>query len=129
MYNEIILANDNFFLVNSFTFKKRHFHKKINVHLAFDYPITFKNLIKFFFFRYNATLGHKVNHSFEPSSEFVLFAVHPILGTIMSLVALQDIPANQEVNINFIIGRIVKKWDRFKERFLNVMVNTSPTFT
>ena len=74
-------------------------------------------------------MGHKVNHSFEPSSEFVLFAVHPILGTIMSLVALQDIPANQEVNINFIIGRIVKKWDRFKERFLNVMVNTSPTFT
>ena len=74
-------------------------------------------------------MGHKVNHSFKPSSEFVLFAVHPILGTIMSLVALQDIPANQEVSFNFIIGRIDKKWDRFKERFLNVMVNTSPTFT
>ena len=54
-------------------------------------------------FRYNATLGHKVNHSFEPNAEFVLFPVHPVLGTIMSLAALTDIHPAEEVrkdNVN-----------------------------
>jgi len=51
--------------------------------------------------RYNATLGHKVNHSFQPNSEFVLFPCHPILGTIMSLAALQDIEAGQEITVNY----------------------------
>ena len=54
-------------------------------------------------FRYNATLGHKVNHSFEPNAEFVLFPVHPVLGTIMSLAALTDIHPADEVrkdNVN-----------------------------
>ena len=32
--------------------------------------------------QYNATLAHKVNHSFEPNSEFVLFSAHPVLGTV-----------------------------------------------
>ena len=35
--------------------------------------------------RYNATLGHKVNHSFEPNSEFILFSAHPILGTLRQI--------------------------------------------
>ena len=51
--------------------------------------------------KYNATLGHKLNHSFEPNTEFVLFSVHPILGTIMSLSALEDIPAGTELTVNY----------------------------
>jgi len=51
--------------------------------------------------RYNATLGHKVNHSFEPNSEFELFPCHPVLGTIMSLVALDNIKVGQEITVNY----------------------------
>jgi len=51
--------------------------------------------------RYNATLGHKVNHSFKPNSEFVLFTAHPVLGTIMALTALEDMPAMVEVSVNY----------------------------
>lgn len=50
---------------------------------------------------YNATLGHKVNHSFEPNAEFVLYSAHPVLGTIMSLAAIQDIPAHHEISVNY----------------------------
>jgi len=51
--------------------------------------------------KYNATLGHKLNHSFEPNVEFYLFSVHPVLGTIMSLSALEDIPAGTELTVNY----------------------------
>jgi len=51
--------------------------------------------------KYNATLGHKVNHSFAPSSEFVLFSAHPVLGTIMSLAAIQDIKQHEEITVNY----------------------------
>ena len=51
--------------------------------------------------RYNATLGHKVNHSFEPNSEFVLFSAHPVLGTIMALAAIEDLEADQELTVNY----------------------------
>ena len=54
-----------------------------------------------FLFSYNATLGHKVNHSFQPNSEFVLFSAHPVLGTIMGLTALNDLPAFTEVSVNY----------------------------
>ena len=51
--------------------------------------------------KYNATLGHKLNHSFEPNTEFLLYSVHPLLGTIMSLSALEDIPAGTELTVNY----------------------------
>ena len=51
--------------------------------------------------RYNATLGHKVNHSFEPNSEFVLFSAHPILGTVMALAAMEDMLPGQELTVNY----------------------------
>jgi len=51
--------------------------------------------------KYNATLAHKVNHSFEPNSEFVLFSAHPVLGTIMAVTALEDLEAGQEVTVNY----------------------------
>ena len=51
--------------------------------------------------KYNATLAHKVNHSFEPNSEFVLFSAHPALGTIMAITALEDLEAGAEVTVNY----------------------------
>jgi hypothetical protein len=42
-----------------------------------------------------------VNHSFQPNSEFVLFAAHPVLGTIMALTALEDLPARMEISVNY----------------------------
>ena len=51
--------------------------------------------------RYTASLAHKVNHSFHPNSEFVLFSVHPVLGVIMAVAALQDLPADTEITVNY----------------------------
>jgi len=51
--------------------------------------------------RYNATLGHKVNHSFKPNAEFVLFTAHPVLGTIMGLTAIEDLPSLTEISVNY----------------------------
>jgi len=51
--------------------------------------------------RYNATLGHKVNHSFEPNSEFILFSAHPVMGTVMALAAMEDIVGGQELTVNY----------------------------
>jgi len=65
--------------------------------LCIDLPPELGNNIS----RYNATLSHKANHAFDPNSEFILFPVHPILGTIMGLAAIQDIPAGTEVTVNY----------------------------
>ena len=35
----------------------------------------------------------------------MLFSVHPVLGVIMSLIAIKDIPANQEVGCFYKTGR------------------------
>ena len=51
--------------------------------------------------KYNATLAHKVNHSFEPNAEFVLFSAHPVLGTIMAVTAINDMDAATEVLVNY----------------------------
>ena len=51
--------------------------------------------------KYSATLAHKVNHSFEPNSEFVLFSAHPVLGTIMAITALEDMEAGLEITVNY----------------------------
>ena len=51
--------------------------------------------------KYNATLGHKTNHNFEPNIEYKIFSVHPVLGTVMSLVALKTILAGAEFTGNY----------------------------
>ena len=43
----------------------------------------------------------KVNHSFEPNSEFILFSAHPVLGTVMALAAMEDMVAGQELTVNY----------------------------
>ena len=46
-------------------------------------------------------LNLKVNHSFEPNSEFILFSAHPVLGTVMALAAMEDMIAGQELTVNY----------------------------
>jgi len=68
-----------------------------NTNLCIDLPPELGNDIS----RYNATLSHKANHDFDPNSEFILFPVHPVLGTIMGLAAIKDIPRDSEVTVNY----------------------------
>ena len=51
--------------------------------------------------KYNATLGHKANHSFQPNTELHLFSFHPVLGTTNILVAVADILAGTEVTVDY----------------------------
>ena len=50
---------------------------------------------------YSATLGHKSNHNFNHNAEFKIFNLHPVLGLIMSVVAVKDIPKGAEVFSNY----------------------------
>ena len=54
--------------------------------------------------KYNATLGHKVNHSFEPNTEFHIFSVHPVLGTTKMLEAVENINAVTELTVDYGYG-------------------------
>ena len=47
--------------------------------------------------RFRVSLGHKANHSFRFNAQYSLFSVHPVLGTIMAVVATRDLPAGAEV--------------------------------
>ena len=64
--------------------------------LCVDVPRQFSSLESF-----RATLGHKANHSFRANAGYSLFSAHPVLGAIMSLVALEDLPPNTEVLCNY----------------------------
>ena len=50
---------------------------------------------------YSATLGHKSNHNFKNNAVFKRFNLHPVLGLIMSVVAVKDIPKGAEVFSNY----------------------------
>jgi len=50
--------------------------------------------------QYNATLGHKVCHSFTPNTEFETF-YHPRFGTIKCLISLKEIDEGEEIFINY----------------------------
>ena len=53
-----------------------------------DLPSNFGSLAA-----YSATLGHKANHRPPPRNNaiYLPFSVHPVLGRVMSVVALRDI--------------------------------------
>ena len=50
---------------------------------------------------YSATLGHKSNHNFHNNAVFKRFNLHPVLGLIMSVVAIKDIPQGGEIFSNY----------------------------
>ena len=47
--------------------------------------------------RFRASLGHKANHGFRFNAQYTLFSAHPVLGSIMAVVATRDLPAGAEV--------------------------------
>jgi len=49
---------------------------------------------------YTASIGHKVNHSFQPNIEFVDFE-HPRFGGIMAVKALRDIAEDEELTADY----------------------------
>jgi len=113
--------------------EEEHFRNMYNIaldigddddNLCIDVPPEMGNNVN----KYNATLGHKVNHSFQPNSEFVLFSAHPVLGTIMALTALDDMPAMVEVSVNygynFTADPDQPEW--FKSAWSNFYSNTTP---
>ena len=57
-------------------------------------------------------LNLKVNHSFEPNSEFILFSAHPVLGTVMALAAMEDMIAGQELTVNYGYVGYCRQWTR-----------------
>ena len=50
--------------------------------------------------KYQATLGHKVNHWFEPNCYFG-WAVHPRLGRIRSIVTLREVKKGEELTVDY----------------------------
>jgi len=50
---------------------------------------------------YRATLGHKANHSPESNARYTLFTAHPVFGSIMSIIALEDLKKGDEVLCNY----------------------------
>ena len=70
---------------------EKSFHK-----LCITVPLEFSSLET-----YQGTLGHKANHSPDPNAKITLYSTHPVLGTVMSLVALEDIQSGEEVLCNY----------------------------
>ena len=51
--------------------------------------------------KYRATLGHKINHSFIHDNSKFGFGHHPRFGFIRTIVATKDIQAGQELWVNY----------------------------
>ncbi|QQP32541.1 SET domain containing (Lysine methyltransferase) 7, partial [Caligus rogercresseyi] len=60
-----------------------------------DIPPGFENSRK-----YVASLGHKINHSFNPNCTWETIQ-HPVFGRVPKLVAIKDIPAGEEFTCHY----------------------------
>ena len=70
--------------------------------------------------RYNVTLEHKANHSFEPNTEIHPFLIHPIFGKTIILLAVKDILSGVELTIDYGYDAnpqqpdwYIQRWDQF----------------
>ena len=52
---------------------------------------------------YDASLGHKINHSFAPNCRWET-AVHPTFGRIPRIVTLMDLEAGSELTCHYMIN-------------------------
>ncbi len=52
--------------------------------------------------KYNATLGHKINHSFKPNCRWDVIN-HPVFGRIPRIVSLRTIPCGEELTCHYMI--------------------------
>ena len=67
--------------------------------LMIDIEPRYRNITEF-----RTTLGHKVNHSFEPNASFDLVD-HPVFGGIVCVFALLPIQKNGEILVNYGYGK------------------------
>ena len=51
---------------------------------------------------YRASLGHKINHSFQPNCKWDQI-IHPVFGRIPSIVTLMDLKAGTELTCHYMI--------------------------
>ena len=51
---------------------------------------------------YRASLGHKINHSFEPNCKWDQI-IHPTFGRIPSVITLMDLKAGTELTCHYMI--------------------------
>ena len=82
---------------------------QVNANLYFHIPEQYWNITEF-----RSTLGHKVNHSFQPNKIKAMFkhAFNPTFGNIGSVVATTNIKKGEEVLVNYhyLPGRWVPEW-------------------
>ena len=60
-----------------------------------DIPEEFVSLRK-----YQASLAHKANHSFNPNGKFVLFE-HPRFGKVPSIITIKDVEKDSEITVSY----------------------------
>lgn len=76
---------------------------------------------------YNATLGHKINHSFAPNCRWDVME-HPAFGRIPRVVTLIDLKAGTELTCHYMINMeeaaeieghqwYLDLWDKFSKNF------------
>ncbi|XP_023347759.1 histone-lysine N-methyltransferase SETD7 isoform X2 [Eurytemora carolleeae] len=68
---------------------------ELDYQISLDVPDQFTSISS-----YNATLGHKACHSFNPNSYFSQ-VYHPRFGEIISLIAYRDILEGEEILVNY----------------------------
>ena len=91
---------------------------------------------------YRASLGHKINHSFQPNCKWDQM-LHPTFGRIPSVITLMDLKAGTELTCHYMIDMqeaagmaclewYIDLWDKFSsqsekgsEKYLNA--NERPT--
>jgi len=64
--------------------------------IAIDIPPQFSNSLK-----YNATLGHKVNHDFKPNSKYLRTYDSARFGLVMALKTLRDVKKGEEFLVDY----------------------------
>ena len=60
-----------------------------------DIPDTMRQLTQ-----YRATLGHKIQHSFDPNCEF-WETYHPVFGQVPCVRTLHDVPGGVELTVHY----------------------------
>ena len=76
---------------------------------------------------YKATMGHKACHSFKAKNAAFEDIYHPRFGKVMSIVALRDIEADDEILVNYNY-EVVLAPDWYKEQW-NAHVRTDLKWT
>ena len=93
-----VYASEDLYLDNMTTNQKVDVHKNMLTYdntVDIDVPPYYSNIIT-----YRASLGHKINHSFNPSTHFC-YTEHPRFGSIKGIRTLRRVAKGEELSINY----------------------------